>query len=432
MSAAISRNQASKQPPFPLKPMFEENDYPSKRLQHRLTLNNGHVDARKIDLSFCPDPSDKERLVTVLDDYKVACDVDQLNYQGADLHKHAIDVLGKDLRNVWTKKLTNVAPGGQSDADFVNNVREFLKTYLTKSAFQVQRQYMIHAKKPFSMDCYTLASRLRTINDLSVYLPGSGGSKLYPTDVDMKNAFYQLMLPKWQSNFDAAGHATDDANYTMDTLSSFMEQQRLNSTPANDRNRNGGRGRGRDRRYHPYGGRGHPPRGTFRQTNYNNGGGYPRNFNQNARNQGVQTPGGRGRGNQGRGFYRNQGTNTGQVRRGRSSGAPAPRQNSNSSREVRNLFFNGQEYVPMSSTPSNYEDNFYQEYSGEPDTDYSEYTSDATNNDVFYQEQNGTSEEYDQAGVPEDGFFNQDPSHEQHAPNQGNTWHQDAHDTYDY
>ena len=76
-NAAVSRNQASKQPPFPIKPMFEESEYPTKRLQHRIT-NNALVDVRKMDIPFCPDPSDKERLVTVLDDYKDACDVDLL------------------------------------------------------------------------------------------------------------------------------------------------------------------------------------------------------------------------------------------------------------------------------------------------------------------------------------------------------------------
>ncbi len=109
MSAAVSRLQASKQPPFPLKPVFDEHDYPTKRLQHRSTTATGQLDVRKMDLAFCPDPSDKERLVTVLDDYKDACDVDLLNYQDFDLHRHAVDVLGKDLRMVWNDKLQAVA-----------------------------------------------------------------------------------------------------------------------------------------------------------------------------------------------------------------------------------------------------------------------------------------------------------------------------------
>ena len=86
---------------------------------------------------------------------------------------------------------------------------------------------MVLASKPFTMSCYELASQLRLLNTLSIYLPGSGGSLLYPDDTTMKNAFYCLMLPQWRLNFDDSGNQLDNTNYTINRLISYMEQQHL-------------------------------------------------------------------------------------------------------------------------------------------------------------------------------------------------------------
>uniref|UniRef100_A0A7S4EHH2 Uncharacterized protein n=1 Tax=Pseudo-nitzschia australis TaxID=44445 RepID=A0A7S4EHH2_9STRA len=77
------------------------------------------------------------------------------------------------------------------------------------------------------MDCYTAGSRLRTINDTSVYLPNSGGAKLFPLASALKAAVYDIMLPKWQLKFDASNVTTDDLSLTLKCLVAFMEQQHL-------------------------------------------------------------------------------------------------------------------------------------------------------------------------------------------------------------
>jgi hypothetical protein len=106
------------------------------------------------------------------------------------------------------------------------------------------------------MNCFEVASRLRLLNTLASYLPGSGGNDLFADDMAFKSAFYRLMLPQWQLNFDAAGHQLDDPLYTMKRLASFMEQQRLHHDAQKDLERRGQRQPARNgrsfRRQTPY------------------------------------------------------------------------------------------------------------------------------------------------------------------------------------
>ena len=105
-----------------------------------------------------------------------------------------------------------------------------MRKYLPANAFLIQDSYLLTATKPFSMDCYALADRIDLMNKLSIYLPGNNGTKLFGNgndDTERKNAYYRLMPPCWQLNFDATGNDLAKATYTMDNLVAFMEQQRL-------------------------------------------------------------------------------------------------------------------------------------------------------------------------------------------------------------
>ena len=77
------------------------------------------------------------------------------------------------------------------------------------------------------MDCYTLNSHLGLMNTLSILLPGSGGNQLLPDTLSHKNTFFKLMLAEWQLKLTSNGIVLDDANYTINQLVDFMEQQHI-------------------------------------------------------------------------------------------------------------------------------------------------------------------------------------------------------------
>jgi hypothetical protein len=98
---------------------------------------------------------------------------------------------------------------------------------LPSNSFFIQQEYFHGASKPFDLTCFAANSRLKLLNTLSAYLPGSGGLKCFETKTTFKNAYYRLMLSAWQFKFDSTGNRLDNDNYTIDDLVQFMEQQRL-------------------------------------------------------------------------------------------------------------------------------------------------------------------------------------------------------------
>ena len=101
----------------------------------------------------------------------------------------------------------------------------YLRNFLPTNAFLLQGKYLNQSIKPKAMDCYTLNSRLGLMNTLSVLLPGSGGNQLLPDTLSRKNMFFKLMFAEWQLKLTSNGIVLDNANYTINQLVDFMEQQ---------------------------------------------------------------------------------------------------------------------------------------------------------------------------------------------------------------
>ena len=225
--AAVSK-KLTKQPPLPLTPLLLYEDYGSQRVVNSFTDANGDDQTRKMDVPYCPDPSDKERLLRTLQEFTDACADPRLHINGADRYVKLREVLGGSLRATWDTVTAGIDAATQADnANWIAGLRTFARNFFPNNAFTLQDEYMRAAVKPYAMDCYTLNSRIQLINQLSAYLPGSGGNTLYADDTAIKNAFYRLMLEDWQLKFDATGNALDDAAYTLQQLVDFMEQQRL-------------------------------------------------------------------------------------------------------------------------------------------------------------------------------------------------------------
>ncbi len=218
----ISKFRAAILAPLPFEAATRYEDYPTTRIAY--TPHNERTPRTKR-LPFAPDASDKERLIRVLVGYERSCDVSSLHIHDDDRHTMASQVLCGDLSISWEMTIANAAK--TIDTYFVTNARVFLKNYMPPDAFLIQEQYLCQITKPFAMDCFEAANRLRLINKLSVYLPGSGGNKLFEDDASLKSAYYRIMPADWQMKFDATGKDLHHSDYNLNNLVIFMESLRL-------------------------------------------------------------------------------------------------------------------------------------------------------------------------------------------------------------
>ncbi len=434
--AAVSRVQSSRQPPIPLKEQASYEDFTTCRIYHEW-VNGTDKLKRSADTLYSPDASNKELLLRCFHEYVANCANDLLHLSNGERHTRAREILGGHLKARWTQVVassTAATPPTVGDADFAANVRTFMRNYLPANAFLLQDTYLRAATKPYAMDCYALADRIDLINELSIYLPGGNGSKLFgdgTDDTERKNAYYRLMPPNWQLNFDATGHDLADAAYTIGKLVAFMEQQRL----LQDNRRVAGPGgrapnRRQQRRSAPY------PRGPSNR-GYENQYSRPQFRNQrypalqpaergaSAGRGNCQQRGGRGgRGNQtGRGRNRNAGTQTYTRDRYQTCSMGAPHTSFQRNKGNRDLFYQDPSEVQYGGRhgepqydgfyQNQEEDNYYppeeQAYFQGDDQNHhaDEYPDDANNHyDGFYGEHDG----YDQDDqYPQDFFHDHDP-----------------------
>ena len=194
--SAVAKLRATKQPPFQLKPSPLFEDCPTiavcNQVQVHPASGNGNPvnQNRKQVLPFCPDSSDKERLVCCFNEFLDACDPELLNLKDEKLHLKAREILGGDLKTTWIEVMTEAKSKDAANVETAHckeNVRKFLSKCVPPNAFHVLREFLTHVKKPFSIDCFDLASRLRLINTLASHLPGSAGNDLFPDDTAFKN-----------------------------------------------------------------------------------------------------------------------------------------------------------------------------------------------------------------------------------------------------
>lgn len=422
--AAIAKLRATKQPPIAIKPNILYEDYPTTAIYNSVVLaavapaTNTTTVTRKQVLPFCPDASDKERLIRCFHDLVEASGANNLSLADSALHQKAREVLGGELKTTWTAVVaTAITANKAATTDFEANVREFLANYMPPNSYLILTESLTHASKPFSMDCFEVISRLRLINILSPYLPGSGGKKILDDDVSLKSAFYRLMLPQWQLNFDAAGHQIDDATLTVNRLVSFMDQQRLHHDAHKDlERRQQPRNPRAQRRSTPY-------NGYNNNRSYGNSNPRPNNFSspyQNRPNRFNQSPMRSFRpsstsfrpasssrtpvasGNNQRAVTRsNQPTGP----HTRSRGPPRPASGRGAARQLSFYSGRGRSYPRRSDNYYAQSDNYYQE---EP---HDHHTEDGFFNQDYEQQEDHHNDGFfnqDTEHLTQDGFFNQD------------------------
>ena len=129
--------------------------------------------------------------------------------------------LGGTIRDQWD----TLADGLNETLANFNHVRNNLIAGLVRPTdLADQRHYLETSKKPYRLNCASLASRIETINKMMSLFPGAAGNPPMQA-VDIKNLFYQMMPAEWQRAFLNSGQVITNNDYTLLELQRFMTLQ---------------------------------------------------------------------------------------------------------------------------------------------------------------------------------------------------------------
>ena len=256
----------AKDPPLFLKPLLPFEEYTTVCITYTHTVPAvagppavaPYDITRKRDVPFCPNSSDKERLLRVIDEYLETCPDNILHIHDADRYENFRQIIGGSMKTAWTQIVSEDRPNPaqRTDHNFLIDVRTFDRRHCPSNAADLFKTYLADPKtvKPHDFDCYKTRSRLELLNKLSRFLPGAGGDPIFNTDLSLRNVFFQLMLDPWQLKFTENGNSTEDP-MTIDCMVDFFEQQRIhyNARQASPRRSHGTySGRLYDHRPFPY------------------------------------------------------------------------------------------------------------------------------------------------------------------------------------
>ena len=228
----------AKDPPLFLIPLLSFEDYTTVCITYThmvaaitapLAVPSYDV-TRKCDVPFCPDSSDKERLLRVIDEYLENCPDNILHIHDADRYENFRQIIRDSMKAAWTQ-IVNVDrnnPAQHTDHNFLIDVHTFVRRHCPSNSADLFKTYLADPKtvKPHDFDCYKTRSRLELLNKLSHFLPSARGDPIFNTDLANRNTFFQLMLDPWQPRFTENGNSTE-APMTIDRKVDFFEQQRI-------------------------------------------------------------------------------------------------------------------------------------------------------------------------------------------------------------
>ena len=190
----------------------------------RYVAVGGHDVRRRVSAPTMEDEIEPEVPLTIYHEIQDICGPSRLHLNtGVLKFEHFRQMLRGNSRTHWDEAAQEV--GGTTNDNFRAAKDLWLANYMEPTAFHDQKQYLSTATKPFSLTCKQLASRLTKIKTFMAYMPGAPpANQIYP-EPDNKMLYYNLMLPRWKTTFDAAGHRITDPAYTYASLKTFMEAQ---------------------------------------------------------------------------------------------------------------------------------------------------------------------------------------------------------------
>ena len=100
--------------------------------------------------------------------------------------------LGGTVHNQWDTLLDGL---NVTVVNFTNAQNNLIAGLVCPTDLADQRHYLEMSKKPYRLNCTSLAAHIETINKMMSLFPGALGNLLMQP-VDVKNLFYQMMTAK--------------------------------------------------------------------------------------------------------------------------------------------------------------------------------------------------------------------------------------------
>ena len=129
--------------------------------------------------------------------------------------------LGGTIRNQWDTLVDGL---NEAMANFTNVQNNLIAGLVCPTDLADQCHYLEASKKPYQLNCASLAAHVETIHKMMSLFPGATGNPpMQP--VDVKNFFYQMMPAEWQWAFLNSGQVITNNDYTLLALQCFMTLQ---------------------------------------------------------------------------------------------------------------------------------------------------------------------------------------------------------------
>ena len=145
-------------PPLFLKPHLVYKEYTNVCLKYTHTPEGSGPITHKCDVVFCPDITDKECLLCIIDEFIDSCSPNLLHLDDADHYTLFCQGIGGFLKATWDTVLATTHPGvaDHTNANFPMDVCTFVHCYLPSNSSTLQNDYfdIPCTTKPHDYDCY--------------------------------------------------------------------------------------------------------------------------------------------------------------------------------------------------------------------------------------------------------------------------------------
>ena len=151
--------------PFKLVPTLATTDYTTVQLTNKVVLGAAadHITEKRQAEVIKLNQLDKELIACVILEFKDAWTQPRLHLDIAKRFTKFRDILDEPFRSEWDSCRDNEPI---TQVGFNNAMTAFLERYFEPTDMLDQRQYLGQARKPYKLDCTSLASRLRKINKM--------------------------------------------------------------------------------------------------------------------------------------------------------------------------------------------------------------------------------------------------------------------------
>ena len=214
---------ALQKPVIPFVPRVKNSSYDKITLDNRInegTAANPTWVKRSASVYHCS-TADKEYILRTIIEFEDVCAPARLRLtSGPAKFAKFRECLGGDIRDTW-----DLARVGQPETNdgFAAAINAFIAKYLRSTDLALQKSYMDKVNKSqLRMPVTEMASRFTTIANLMRRFPGANAAQPVYSPTDMKEKFFNMMLPEWKLSFAQSGNAINNAEYTYEMLTDFF------------------------------------------------------------------------------------------------------------------------------------------------------------------------------------------------------------------